>query len=126
MTHVREKSRFGPCYALGELIGETATRYLYRNRAGTAFVSKSSSIHLAPCTGCARTIKSAKRWLKDATSSRGEQERPGASPARREPVSGMRRLQPTSHGTLDGQANASNTPAWKRSPHRRGRIEETV
>ena len=35
MTHVREKSRFGPCYALGELIGETATRYLYRNRAGT-------------------------------------------------------------------------------------------
>jgi hypothetical protein len=53
MTHVREKSRFGPCYALGELIGETATRYLYRNRAGTAFVSKSSSIHLAPCTGCA-------------------------------------------------------------------------
>ena len=32
MTHVREKSRFGPCYALGELIGETATRYLYRNR----------------------------------------------------------------------------------------------
>jgi len=35
------------------VIGETATRYLYRNRAGTAFVSKSSSIHLAPCTGCA-------------------------------------------------------------------------
>jgi hypothetical protein len=52
MTHVREKSRFGPCYALGELIGETATRYLYR-RAGTAFVSKSSSIHLAPCQVCA-------------------------------------------------------------------------
>ena len=24
-------------------------------------------------------------------------------------MSGMRRLQPTSHGTLDGQANASNT-----------------
>jgi hypothetical protein len=61
------------------VIGETATRYLYRNRAGTAFVSKSSSIHLAPCTG-ARTIKSAKRWLKDATSSRGEQERPRSKP----------------------------------------------
>ena len=53
MVQVREKSRFGPCYALGELIGETATRYLYRNRAGTAFVSKSSSIHLAPCQVCA-------------------------------------------------------------------------
>ena len=53
MTHVREKSRFGPCYALGELFGETATRYFYRNRAGTAFVSKSSSIHLAPCQMCA-------------------------------------------------------------------------
>jgi hypothetical protein len=38
--------------ALGELIGETATRYIYRNLAGTAFVSKSSSIHLAPCPVC--------------------------------------------------------------------------
>ena len=53
MTHVREKSRCGPCSALGELIGETATGYLYRNLAGTAFVSKSSSIHLAPCQVCA-------------------------------------------------------------------------
>ena len=53
MVQVREKSRFGPCYALGELIGETATRYFYRNRAGTAFVSKSPSIHLAPCQVCA-------------------------------------------------------------------------
>jgi hypothetical protein len=35
MTHVRESSRFGFCYALGELIAETATRYVYRNRAGT-------------------------------------------------------------------------------------------
>ena len=33
MVQVRESSRFGPCYALGELIGETATRYIYRNRA---------------------------------------------------------------------------------------------
>ena len=40
------------CYALGELIGETATRYIYHNRAGVAFVSKSSLIHLAPCGGC--------------------------------------------------------------------------
>ena len=54
MTHVREASRFGPCYVLGELIGETAARYIYRNRAGTAFVSKNApSIHLAPCPVCA-------------------------------------------------------------------------
>jgi hypothetical protein len=52
MVQVRERSRFGPCYSLGELIGETATRYVYRNRAGVAFVSKSSLIHLAPCDGC--------------------------------------------------------------------------
>src|SRR5215212_5890485 len=54
MVQVREKSRFGFCYALGELIGETATRYIYRNRAGTAFVSKSTpSIHIEPCKICA-------------------------------------------------------------------------
>jgi hypothetical protein len=58
MVPVREKSRFGP-YALGELIGETTSRYIYRNRAGTAFVSKSSSIHLAPCEVCAPQIASA-------------------------------------------------------------------
>jgi hypothetical protein len=52
MVQVRESSRFGPWYALGELIGETATRYIYHNRAGVAFVSKSSLIHLAPCGGC--------------------------------------------------------------------------
>jgi hypothetical protein len=34
MTHVRESSRFGFCYALGELIAKTPTRYIYRNRAG--------------------------------------------------------------------------------------------
>jgi hypothetical protein len=28
MVQVREKSRFGPCYALGELIGEAASRYI--------------------------------------------------------------------------------------------------
>jgi hypothetical protein len=28
MTHVWESSRFGFCYSLGELIGETATRYI--------------------------------------------------------------------------------------------------
>ena len=39
---------------LGELIRETATRYVYRNRAGTAFVRKNSpSIHVAPCEVCA-------------------------------------------------------------------------
>jgi len=53
MIHVREGLRFGPCHVLGELIGETASRYIYRNRAGTAFVSKSSSIHLAPGAVCA-------------------------------------------------------------------------
>ena len=54
MVHVREGSRFGPCLVLGELIGETAERYIYRNRAGTAFVSKRSpSIHIAPCAVCA-------------------------------------------------------------------------
>jgi hypothetical protein len=52
MVQVRESSRFGFCYALGELIGETATRYIYRNRAGIAYVSKGSLIHVAPCTGC--------------------------------------------------------------------------
>jgi hypothetical protein len=51
MTYVRESSRFGFCYAPGALIGETATRYIYRNRAGTAFVSKGSLVHLAPCAG---------------------------------------------------------------------------
>ena len=54
MTHVRESSRFGFCYALGELIGETASRYIYRTRAGVAFVSKNAPlIHIAPCAGCA-------------------------------------------------------------------------
>jgi hypothetical protein len=53
MVQVREKSRFGFCYALGVLIGETPTRDTYRNRAGTAFVSKSPTIHLAPCAVCA-------------------------------------------------------------------------
>ena len=54
MVQVREELRFGPCYALGELIGETATRYIYSNRAGTAFVDKGSpSIRIAPCPVCA-------------------------------------------------------------------------
>jgi hypothetical protein len=63
MVQVRESSRFGFCYALGELIGETPTRYIYRNRAGTAFVSKGSLI-TSPRARGAWTIKSAKRWLK--------------------------------------------------------------
>ena len=54
VVFVREASPFGPCNALGELIGETASRYIYRNRAGTAFVSKNSpSIHITPCLVCA-------------------------------------------------------------------------
>ena len=35
MVQVRESSRFGFCYALGELIGETPTRYIYRRRAAS-------------------------------------------------------------------------------------------
>jgi hypothetical protein len=54
VVFVREASPFGPCNVLGELIGETATRYIYRNRAGTAFVRKYlPSIHLAACQVCA-------------------------------------------------------------------------
>jgi hypothetical protein len=54
MTYVRENLRSGPCNVLGELVGETATRYIYRNRAGVAFVDKRSpSIHIAPCPACA-------------------------------------------------------------------------
>jgi hypothetical protein len=54
MIHVREGLRFGPCHVLGELIGETASRYIYRNPPGTAFVRKySPSIHIAPCPVCA-------------------------------------------------------------------------
>ena len=53
-TCVRECSRLGPCSVLGELTGETAARYIYRNRGGSAFVSKDSpTIHIAPCPACA-------------------------------------------------------------------------
>jgi hypothetical protein len=39
---VREASRFGPCNMLGELVSESATRYVYRRRsdAQTSFVDK--------------------------------------------------------------------------------------
>jgi hypothetical protein len=51
---VRECSRLGPCSVLGELTGETAARYIYRNRGESAFVSKDSpTIHIAPCPVCA-------------------------------------------------------------------------
>ena len=51
---VREGSRLGACQVLGELVGETATRYIYRRRSMTAFVNKRSpSIHIAPCKTCA-------------------------------------------------------------------------
>ena len=71
MVQVRESSRFGLCYALGELIGETATRYIYRNRAGIAFVSKSSSIHLAPCQVCATMSRATRRLRTPAQARRG-------------------------------------------------------
>jgi transposase-like protein len=54
MTQVRERSRYGACNVLGELAGETATRYIYRLRGGeTAFVLKRTvAIHLNPCKTC--------------------------------------------------------------------------
>jgi hypothetical protein len=54
MTQVRERSRYGACNVLGELAGETATRYIYRLRGGeTAFVLKRTvAIHLKPCKTC--------------------------------------------------------------------------
>jgi hypothetical protein len=63
MVQVREKSRFGFCYALGVLIGETPTRDTYRNRAGTAFVSKSPR-SISRRARCARTMTSGGRGLK--------------------------------------------------------------
>jgi hypothetical protein len=52
VDRVGTEPSFGFCYALGELIGETASSYIYRNRAGVAFVGKSSLVHFAPCAGC--------------------------------------------------------------------------
>jgi hypothetical protein len=53
MFSVREGSRLGACNVLGELIGETAYRYIYRNRHVTAFVDKRSpSVHVEPCKVC--------------------------------------------------------------------------
>ena len=52
---VREASAWGPCNVLGELMGETSTRYLYRPRSGSAvaFVDKRSrAIHVQPCDAC--------------------------------------------------------------------------
>ena len=54
-TQVRESSRFSACHLLGELVGETDTRYFYRRRhsSQTAFVEKHSPfVHIAPCEAC--------------------------------------------------------------------------
>ena len=117
MTHVREKSRFGPCYALGELIGETATRYFYRNRAGTAFVSKSSSIHLAPCTGVRGLSRARRGGLKTppargANKSAQEQALRGESPCRACADYSQR---------ATGLWTGKQTPAKSRDPHLSGR-----
>jgi hypothetical protein len=50
---VRERSPFGPCNLLGELVHETPTRYyVYRRPNGvTAFACK-RSLHLEPCPAC--------------------------------------------------------------------------
>jgi hypothetical protein len=61
MTHVREGTRFGPCFVLGELIGETATKYIYRNRVGPAFVSNTRHRSMSRRVRCARIIPSARR-----------------------------------------------------------------
>jgi hypothetical protein len=54
ITSVRESSRLGACQMLGELVGGTATRYIYRRRDVTAFVNKRSpAIHIGPCKACA-------------------------------------------------------------------------
>ena len=54
ITIVREGSHIGPCDVLGEMVGETATRYIYRRRNVTAFVNKRSRlIHILPCKACA-------------------------------------------------------------------------
>jgi hypothetical protein len=51
---VREGPRIGPCDVLGDLVGESTTRYIYRRRNVTAFVSKQSRlIHILPCKACA-------------------------------------------------------------------------
>jgi hypothetical protein len=48
ITSVREGSHIGPGNVLGDLVGETATRYIYRRRDVTAFVNKRSpAIHIA-------------------------------------------------------------------------------
>jgi hypothetical protein len=54
ITSVREGSHIGPCNVLGDLVGKTATRYIYRRRDVTAFVNKRSpAIHIGPCKACA-------------------------------------------------------------------------
>jgi len=53
---VREASRLGPCDLLGELVHETATRYIYRrpHDAQVSFVDKRSrAIHVKACRACA-------------------------------------------------------------------------
>jgi hypothetical protein len=55
IAKIRERSRHGRfCNVLGELVGETPTRYIYGLRSGaTAFVSKrSQAIHIEPCNAC--------------------------------------------------------------------------
>ena len=51
---IRERSHGRFCNVLGELVGETPTRYIYGLRGGaTAFVSKRSpAIHIKPCKAC--------------------------------------------------------------------------
>ena len=55
MTTIVRTLGIGRCSLLGELIDETETRYLYRQRYGhaLAFVEKQSPvIHLVPCKSC--------------------------------------------------------------------------
>ena len=72
MVQVRESSRFGFCYALGELIGETPTRYIYRNRAGIAYASKGSFDPPRPVHGV-RGLSRARRGGLNAASLRRQE-----------------------------------------------------
>ena len=101
MVQVREKSRFGPCYALGELIGETPTRYIYRNRAGIAYASKGSFDPPRPVHGV-RGLSRARRGGLNSTGSRANKS------ARSEPGR-ERRLASRGRGRRSGRLTANRS-----------------
>ena len=53
MVQVREGSRLWCCNVLGELVGESKTRFTYRTPIGRiGFVKRWPSVHLEPCRKC--------------------------------------------------------------------------